>query len=130
LPRAGLPRLASGLPLLVSPRVVRAGRDVPDHLPRAHRVGRRHCDPGADREPHAALSSPGERRPHDPEGEVLGHLPLPDLLAPGGARRLGRAVDARPYRALRGREDRPNLAALLTRAPRAPCRLTSPTPEA
>src|SRR5206468_2826657 len=71
------------------------------------------------REPDAALPAPGERGPHDPAGEVLGHLSLPDLLASGHARRLACPVGAGPHRPLRGGEDGPRLAAALTLPPRA-----------
>src|SRR5262249_31938468 len=56
---------------------------------------------------HPALSAPGRRHPHDVEGEVLGDLPLPDLLAPGYPRRLARTVDDRSDRSIRSGEDRP-----------------------
>ena len=40
-------------------------------------------------------------------GEVLGHVPNPDLLAAGHARRVACPVGPRPHRPLRGRQDRP-----------------------
>src|SRR5262249_59082264 len=62
---------------------------------------------GPDREHHAAPAAPGQRRAHHPEGEVLGDVPLPDVLASRHARRLARFVVDRGDRAVRGGEDRP-----------------------
>ena len=47
-----------------------------------------------------------ERRPHHAGGEVLGDVPLPDLLAAGDPRRLAGAARARPHRPLRAGQDR------------------------
>ena len=49
------------------------------------------------------LPRPVDLAPQEPEGEVLRHLPLPDLLAAGDARRLARALGAGRTRPLRAR---------------------------
>src|SRR5207244_6196552 len=102
--------LAPRVPLRVPPRVVRAGCPAPDPLAGPHRVGRRHRHPEPDRAPRALLPASRDPRAHDPGGEALGDIPVPDLLALGDARRLAGAVGARPDGALRTRQDRPRRA--------------------
>src|SRR5262249_18040682 len=57
------------------------------------------------------------RGPDDLEGQVLRHVPMPDLLAPGHARRVARAVVDRTHRPIRAGQDQPRrsseLAALV-----------------
>src|SRR5207247_8478398 len=122
LPADRLPRLAPGLPLRRSPAVVHARHRVPLGLAGIDDLGGRDRDSRFDREPDALLPARGDHRPHDAAGEVLGHVPLSDLLAARDARRLACAVVAGPDGTLRARQDRPRRPAmtldLISPAPR------------
>src|SRR5207247_784519 len=95
---------------------------VPVGLAGIDDLGGRDRDSRFDREPDALLPARGDHRPDDAAGEVLGHVPLSDLLAARDARRLACAVVAGPDGTLRARQDRPRRPAmtldLISPAPR------------
>src|SRR5207244_9545328 len=120
---------APGLPILGPPGALHALDRVPVDLARADDLGGRHRHAGPAREPPALLPAPGEPRPDDAPGEVLGHVPLPDLLAARNARVVAGAFGLGAGKALRGGQNR-SRKPLIDAARRAgawPARDRSPT---